>query len=234
MDFDSGEILYFDKPLEWTSFQVVSKVRYAICHSLGRKSKALKVGHAGTLDAMATGVLVLCTGKATKKIESFQYQTKEYIADLFLGATTPSFDTEHPVDKTYPTEHITRELVEETLKSFIGTIEQEPPAYSAVKVNGRRAYAMARNGEEVTLKKKTLVIDSIEILDFSMPLLRIKVVCSKGTYIRALARDIGVALNSGAYLTALRRTRIGDVKVEDCWQVEDFLSKMKTDAFSQE
>lgn len=194
----------------------------------------MKVGHAGTLDPMATGVLVLCTGKATKKIESFQYQTKEYIADLFLGATTPSFDTEHPVDKTYPTEHITRELVEETLKSFIGTIEQEPPAYSAVKVNGRRAYAMARNGEEVTLKKKTLVIDSIEILDFSMPLLRIKVVCSKGTYIRALARDIGVALNSGAYLTALRRTRIGDVKVEDCWQVEDFLSKMKTDAFSQE
>lgn len=194
----------------------------------------MKVGHAGTLDPMATGVLVLCTGKATKKIESFQYQTKEYIADLFLGATTPSFDTEHPVDKTYPTEHITRELVEETLKSFIGTIEQEPPAYSAVKVNGRRAYAMARNGEEVTLKKKTLVIDSIEILDFSMPLLRIKVVCSKGTYIRALARDIGVALNSGAYLTALRRTRIGDVKVEDCWQVEDFLSKMKAEAFSQE
>lgn len=234
MDFDSGEILYFDKPLEWTSFQVVSKVRYAICHSLDRKSKALKVGHAGTLDPMATGVLVLCTGKATKKIESFQYQTKEYVADLFLGATTPSFDTEHPVDKTYPTEHITRELVEETLKSFIGTIEQEPPAYSAVKVNGRRAYAMARNGEEVTLKKKTLVIDSIEILDFSMPLLRIKVVCSKGTYIRALARDIGVALNSGAYLTALRRTRIGDVKVEDCWQVEDFLSKMKAEAFSQE
>ena len=234
MDFDSGEILYFDKTLEWTSFQVVSKVRYAICHSLGRKFKALKVGHAGTLDPMATGVLVLCTGKATKKIESFQYQTKEYIADLFLGATTPSFDTEHPVDKTYPTEHITRELVEETLKSFIGTIEQEPPAYSAVKVNGRRAYAMARNGEEVTLKKKTLVIDSIEILDFSMPLLRIKVVCSKGTYIRALARDIGVALNSGAYLTALRRTRIGDVKVEDCWQVEDFLSKMKAEAFSQE
>ncbi len=234
MDFDSGEILYFDKPLEWTSFQVVSKVRYAICQSLGRRSKDLKVGHAGTLDPMATGVLVLCTGKATKKIESFQYQTKEYIADLFLGATTPSFDTEHPVDKTYPTEHITRELVEETLKSFIGTIEQEPPAYSAVKVNGRRAYAMARNGEEVTLKKKTLVIDSIEILDFSMPLLRIKVVCSKGTYIRALARDIGVALNSGAYLTALRRTRIGDVKVEDCWQVEDFLSKMKANAFSQE
>ena len=138
------------------------------------------------------------------------------------------------MDKTYPTEHITRELVEQTLKSFIGTIEQEPPAYSAVKVNGRRDYAMARNGEEVTLKKKTLVIDSIEILDFSLPLLRIKVVCSKGTYIRALARDIGAALNSGAYLTALRRTRIGDVKVEDCWQVEDFLSKIGTGAFSQE
>jgi tRNA pseudouridine55 synthase len=184
--------------------------------------KKLKVGHAGTLDPLATGVMILCTGKATKRIEELQYHTKEYVATLQLGATTPSFDLEHPIDATYPTEHITRERVEEVLKGFVGSIEQVPPAYSACKIEGERAYNLARNGEEVNLKAKTLVIDEIELVEYALPFITIRVVCSKGTYIRALARDIGVALESGAHLTALRRTRVGDVRVEQCMQVEDF------------
>jgi tRNA pseudouridine55 synthase len=184
--------------------------------------KKLKVGHAGTLDPLATGVMILCTGKATKRIEELQYHTKEYVATLQLGATTPSFDLEHPIDATYPTSHITRERVEQVLKGFVGSIEQVPPAYSACKIEGERAYNLARNGEEVKLKAKTLVIDEIELLDYQLPYITIRVVCSKGTYIRALARDIGVALESGAHLTALRRTRVGEVSVEQCMQVEDF------------
>jgi tRNA pseudouridine55 synthase len=212
--------LYFDKPLKWTSFAVVNKIRYHLCRKLGVKK--LKVGHAGTLDPLATGVMILCTGKATKRIEELQYHTKEYVATLELGATTPSFDLEHPVDATYPTAHITRERVEEVLRGFVGSIEQVPPAYSACKIEGERAYNLARNGEEVKLKAKTLVIDEIELLDYQLPSITIRVVCSKGTYIRALARDIGVALESGAHLTALRRTRVGDVRVEQCMQVDDF------------
>lgn len=210
----------FDKPYEWTSFGLVAKVRYLLCKRLGVKK--LKVGHAGTLDPLATGVLLVCTGKATKRIEELQAHTKEYVATLRLGATTPSFDLEKPVDAEYPTEHITREMVEETLNRFVGTIEQVPPVFSACKVNGSRAYDLARKGEEVELKAKTLVIDEMELLRCELLEIVIRVVCSKGTYIRALARDIGVALQSGAHLTALRRTRIGAVRVEDCLKLDDF------------
>ncbi len=206
--------------MEWTSFDLVNKVRYMIKRKLGVKK--FKIGHAGTLDPLATGVLIVCTGKATKRIEEFQYQTKEYVATLRLGATTPSFDLEQEIDAEYPTEHITREMVEETLKTFLGEIQQIPPVYSAVKVNGKRAYDYARKGNEVELKPKLLVIDEIELLDCQLPYITIRVVCSKGTYIRALARDIGTALNSGAHLTSLRRTRVGDVTVENCISLEQF------------
>lgn len=220
MDFRKGEILAFDKPYGWTSFGLVAKVRWLICRKLGVKK--LKVGHAGTLDPLATGVLLVCTGRATKRIEELQAHTKEYVATLRLGATTPSFDLEKPVDAEYPTEHITREMVEEVLARFVGTIEQVPPVFSACKVNGNRAYDLARKGEEVELKAKTLVIDEMELLRCELPEIDIRVVCSKGTYIRALARDIGQALQSGAHLTALRRTRVGEYRVEDCLQLEGF------------
>ena len=222
MDFIEGEILCFDKPLHWTSFNLVAKIRSQLCHRLGVRK--LKVGHAGTLDPLATGVMVVCTGKATKRIDELQAHVKEYVATLQLGATTPCFDLEKPIDKTYPTDHITETLVREVLSKFIGRIEQVPPAFSACKIDGKRAYDLARKGREVELKPKVLVIDEIELQDFSPEKMQatIRVVCSKGTYIRALARDIGEALNSGAHLIALRRTRVGDVKVEDCIQVEDF------------
>ena len=220
MNFKEGEVLYFDKPLRWTSFAVVNKIRYHISRKLGVKK--IKVGHAGTLDPLATGVMIICTGKATKRIEEFQYHTKEYIATLQLGATTPSYDLEKKSDSTYPSEHITREMVEEVLQQFKGTIEQIPPAFSACKVDGKRAYDLARKGDEVELKPKTLVIDEIELLECNLPEIKIRVVCSKGTYIRALARDIGEALQSGAHLTGLIRTRVGEVRLEDCMQVEDF------------
>lgn len=221
MNFQEGEILAFDKPYRWTSFDVVGKIRWLLCRKIGIKK--LKVGHAGTLDPLATGVLVVCTGKATKRIDEFQFGIKEYVATLRLGATTPSFDLEKEIDATYPTDHITRELVETTLQQFKGTIEQIPPSFSACKVDGKRAYEIARKGGEVELKPKTLVIDEIELLDCSLPDITIRVVCSKGTYIRALARDIGQALNSGAHLTALRRTRVGDIRVENCMDPQKFL-----------
>lgn len=220
MNFKEGEILAFDKPYGWTSFALVAKARYLICRKLGVKK--LKVGHAGTLDPLATGVLVICTGKATKQIEALQAHTKEYIATIRLGATTPSFDLEKPIDAEYPTAHITPELVKTVLSRFIGTISQVPPTFSACKINGERAYDLARKGEEVPLKAKTLVIDELELLRCDLPDIEIRVVCSKGTYIRALARDIGQALESGAYLTALRRTRSGEVRVENCLHIEDF------------
>ena len=184
------------------------------------KIKKIKVGHAGTLDPLATGVMIVCTGKATKRIDELQAHTKEYVATIALGATTPSYDLETEIDATYPTEHITREMVEEVLKKFTGRIEQVPPAFSACKIDGKRAYKMARKGKEVELKAKILVIDEIELLEYSQQSIVVRVVCSKGTYIRALARDIGAALNSGGHLTALRRTRVGDVKVEECLTVE--------------
>ncbi len=219
MNFYTGEILAFDKPKEWTSFGLVARVRWILTQKLGTK---IKIGHAGTLDPLATGVLLLCTGKATKRIEELQSHTKEYIATLKLGATTPSFDMEHPEDATYPIEHITRQGIDSVLKSFTGTIEQTPPAFSACKISGVRAFSLARNGQEVKLKPKTLTIDEIEVVHYEKPMLTIRVECSKGTYIRALARDIGKALDSGAYLTDLRRTRIGDYHVSQCLTLDRF------------
>ncbi len=225
-DFEQGEVLAFDKPLRWTSFDLVAKVRYNLCRKLGKKK--LKVGHSGTLDPLATGVVIVCTGKKTKLIESLQYDVKEYVATMQLGATTPSYDMEKEVDATYPTEHITRALVDETIPQFLGEQWQVPPMFSAVQINGKRAYELARKGQEVELKPKLLKIDEIEVLSFDekAKLLTIRVVCSKGTYIRALARDIGERLHSGAFLTALRRTRVGDTRVEDCLTIERFLEQL--------
>ncbi|MCD8041859.1 MAG: tRNA pseudouridine(55) synthase TruB [Tannerellaceae bacterium] len=228
MDFFAGEVLYFNKPLGWTSFDLVNRFRYKLSRKLNVKK--IKVGHAGTLDPLATGVMILCTGKATKRIEEFQYQTKEYIATIKLGETTPSFDLETEVDQTFPTEHITCETVQEVLKSFTGTIQQIPPAFSACKVDGKRAYKMARKGREVELKPKTLVIDEIELTECNLPVIKIRVVCSKGTYIRALARDIGAALQSGGHLAGLERTRVGEVTLDNCMnpdQIDDFLNEIE-------
>lgn len=226
-DFVEGEVLAFDKPLHWTSFDLVAKIRYTLCRMLGRKK--LKVGHSGTLDPLATGVVVVCTGKKTKLIEQLQYDIKEYEATLQLGATTASYDMEQPVNATFPTNHITASLVAEVIPTFAGEQWQTPPMYSAVWVNGKRAYELARQGQEVELKPKLLVIDEIEVLSFDAEKMQltIRVVCSKGTYIRALARDIGERLGSGAYLTSLRRTRVGNIKVEDSLTIDDFLTKLK-------
>lgn len=217
-------IFAIDKPLGKTSFQVVAKTRWLLSRALGIKK--LKVGHAGTLDPLATGVMVICVGRATKTIEQLQAGVKEYIATLQLGATTPSFDLEHPVDATFPTEHITEEEVRRVLTTFIGEIMQVPPVFSACKINGERAYDLARDGkaDEVELKAKPLRIDEIELLDCNLETneITIRVVCSKGTYIRALARDIGEALHSGAHLTALRRTRVGNYNLERCFTLETF------------
>ncbi len=225
-DFEEGEVLAFDKPLRWTSFDLVAKVRHNVCRKIGKKK--LKVGHSGTLDPLATGVVIVCTGKKTKLIESLQYDVKEYVATLQLGATTPSYDLEKEVDATYPTAHITRELIDEVIPTFLGEQWQVPPVFSAVQINGKRAYEFARKGLEVELKPKLLKIDEIEVLGFDEGTMQltIRVVCSKGTYIRALARDIGERLESGAYLTALRRTRVGETRVEDCLTIEQFLNQL--------
>lgn len=220
MDFAAGEILPIYKPHGWTSFQIVNKIRYLLTRHL--KVKRFKVGHAGTLDPLATGVLLLCTGKATKRIEELQSHTKEYVADIMLGATTPSFDLEHPIDATYPYEHITREMLLDTLAQFTGTIDQRPPLFSACKVDGKRAYKLARDGSDMQLAPKKVQIDEIELLACELPKITIRVVCGKGTYIRSLARDIGEVLNSGAHLTRLERTRIGDIRIEECINPEDF------------
>ncbi|MEZ7711648.1 tRNA pseudouridine(55) synthase TruB [Segatella salivae] len=219
MDFKAGEIFAIDKPYRISSFGALAHVRYVLSRTLGYK---VKIGHAGTLDPLATGVLILCTGKATKRIEEFQGQTKEYMATLQLGATTASYDMEHEVNASFPTEHITRELINDTMPQFIGDIEQIPPTYSAVKVNGDRAYELRRAGEEVKLKPKHIHIDEIEVVEFDVEKMQLslRVVCGKGTYIRALARDLGRALNSGAYLTALRRTRVGDFTIDRCLDYE--------------
>lgn len=226
LDFAAGEVLPLYKPYGWTSFQVVSKVRYLLSRHHG--VKRFKVGHAGTLDPLATGVLLLCTGKATKRIEELQNHTKEYIADLMLGATTSSYDMEHPVNATFPHEHITQEMVQQTLSKFIGTIEQRPPLFSACKVEGQRAYRLARDGSDMQLAPKKINIEEIELLKCELPVITIRVVCGKGTYIRSLARDIGEALQSGAYLTRLERTRIGDTHVSDCIKPEDFQTWLET------
>ena len=226
MNFQEGEILYFNKPLYWTSFKLVNEVRYVLCKAL--KIKKLKVGHAGTLDPLATGVMIICTGKATKRIEEFQHLSKEYIATLQLGATTPSFDLETEIDERFAYAHIDEAQVQETLKQFIGEIRQVPPMFSACKVQGKRAYEMARKGEHIELESKLLVIDELEVLHFEPPILQLRIVCSKGTYIRALARDIGLALDSGAHLTALERTRVGNVTLNECWEIDELLEKIQT------
>ena len=222
MDFVEGEILAFDKPYRWTSFDVVGKTRWLLCHRLGLKK--LKVGHTGTLDPLATGVVVVCTGRKTKLIDQLQAHQKEYVATLQLGATTPSFDLEKPIDCTYPTAHITRALIDKVIPEFQGEQWQVPPMFSAVKVDGKRAYKLARQGEVAELKPKLLVIDEIEVLRFDETTmqLELRIVCSKGTYIRALARDIGQRLGSGAHLIALRRTRVGDIRIEDCITFDQF------------
>jgi len=220
IDFQSGTVLCFDKPLDWTSFDVVNKVRWMICKN--HKIKKLKVGHTGTLDPKATGLVVVCTGKATKTIETLQLEDKEYVATLKLGATTPSFDLETEEDHTYNTNHITRELIEQKLNNFIGEIDQVPPVFSAIKVNGKRAFDFARGGKELELEARKILISEIEIVEFNMPQLILRVTCGKGTYIRSLARDLGENLECGAYLTGLRRTRIGSNRVENAWSIENF------------
>lgn len=220
MDFITGEIIAVDKPLGWTSFDVVKRLRGVVCRRYG--TKRFKVGHAGTLDPLATGVMIVCTGGATKNIENLQAGEKEYIATLALGSTTPSYDLETEIDAYYPTDHIDLQMVERTLKKFVGRIEQVPPSFSACKVDGKRAYKLARQGKEVGLKPKVLEIKEIELLGFEPgKSITIRVVCSKGTYIRALARDIGEALGSGAHLTALRRTRVGDISLKDCLTTDE-------------
>ena len=222
MNFIAGEYIYINKPYGMTSFGALAYVRTRISKKMG--VKRVKTGHAGTLDPLATGVLILCTGKKTKEIERLQLDSKEYTATLQLGATTPSYDMEHEVDQTYPTAHITRELIETTLQQFQGDIQQVPPAYSACKIAGDRAYDLKRKGLDVELKAKTVRIDEIELTSFDPQTMQmiIRVSCGKGTYIRSLARDIGQALNSGAYLTALCRTRLGDIRIEDCLTLDDF------------
>lgn len=228
MDFITGEVLYIDKPLKWTSFDVVKRVRGVLLHRLHKKK--MKVGHAGTLDPLATGVMIVVTGRATKRIEELQAGVKEYVATIQLGATTPSFDLETEIDAVHPAEHITMDLIEEILPRFRGRIEQVPPSFSACKVDGKRAYNMARKGHDVQLKPKVLVIDAIDIVEFDSEkkALTLRIVCSKGTYIRALARDIGEALGSGGHLTALRRTRVGEARIEDCLSVEQAVELIRT------
>lgn len=222
MDFVSGEIIAVDKPLGWTSFDAVKRLRGALQRRLG--IRRFKVGHAGTLDPLASGVLIVCTGRATKQIDAIQASTKEYVATIKLGATTPSFDLETEIDATFPTNHITEEDVKETLTRFTGDVMQVPPVFSAVKIDGKRAYKYARRGDEVELKAKPLKIDILELLDCTLPEITVRIVCSKGTYIRALARDIGQALGSGAHLTALRRTRVGRFSEKDSLSLPDAIA----------
>ena len=221
-DFQTGSFILLNKPYKWTSFDLVRKIKSKIKYKYDLKK--IKVGHAGTLDPLATGLMIVCTGKHTKRIDTYQAQVKEYIATLKLGSTTPSFDLETDVDETYPTKHIDKTLIDEIIKEFIGEIRQRPPVYSAIKIDGKRAYKYARKGQEVEIKEKVLVIDEIEILNFEKDVLKIRVVCSKGTYIRALARDIGKRLNSGAHLVALERTRIGEFKTDQALEIDDFIS----------
>lgn len=224
-DFQKGEILLFDKELDWTSFDLVRKLRNFLCRETGIKK--LKVGHAGTLDPKATGLMIVCTGKETKNIDLIQAKEKEYTATLKLGATTPSYDLETAENETFSTDHLTLELVEEKLKLFLGEIDQVPPVFSAVKIEGKRAYEHARKGQDVVLQPKKITISELEVLRFSKEELTLRIVCSKGTYIRSLARDLGLALDCGAYLTGLIRTRIGDKKLEEAWDLAIFLEKLK-------
>ena len=227
LNFEEGYIAVLDKPLEWTSTDVVRKIKFTL-RKIGYRR--IKVGHAGTLDPLATGILLVCIGRATKLVDALQAEEKEYVADVMLGATTPSYDLEHPVDRTYPYDHITREAVLEALRSLEGERLQEPPLFSAKKIDGTRAYELARAGETtqtVELRKALVNVYEIELLEYDLPRIRIRVRCSKGTYIRALAREIGETLRSGAHLTSLRRTRSGGFTTEQAWQLEEFLKKLE-------
>ncbi len=226
-DFQKGEVLLFDKELDWTSFDLVRKLRNFLTRKTGVKK--LKVGHAGTLDPKATGLMIVCTGKETKNIDLIQAKEKEYIATIKLGATTPSYDLETQENEFFPTEHLTVEFVQEKIKAFLGETDQVPPIFSAVKIDGKRAYEHARKGNDITLQAKRITISEMDVVNFSPNELVVRIVCSKGTYIRALARDLGNALGSGAYLIGLRRTRIGELKVEDAWDLKQFLEKLNED-----
>ena len=223
--FLNGEIILIDKPLDWTSFQVVNKIRWLIRSTFGIKK--IKVGHAGTLDPLASGLLILCTGKMTKSIEQFMGQEKEYTGTFTLGSTTPSYDLETEIDNTFPTDHITEELLHNTLDQFVGTIDQYPPIFSALKKDGKRLYEFAREGIEVEIPTRKVNIRSFELTQKALPKVDFKVICSKGTYIRSLANDYGKALNSGAHLSALRRTRIGEFNIEQAVSIEDFEKQIK-------
>lgn len=224
-DFLNGEVLLIDKPFEWTSFDVVNKIRFALKHNCGIPK--IKVGHAGTLDPMATGLLIICTGKATKKIEKYQAEEKEYTGSLILGKTTPSYDRETDVNETFPAGHITEEMLKEATSKFTGITEQVPPIFSAIKIKGKRAYRLARKNEDVKLKAREVEISAFEITGFNSPEVEFRVVCSKGTYIRSLVRDYGIALNSGAYLYSLKRTRIGSYDLKDALPLNTFLEVLK-------
>ena len=223
-DFKNGQILLFDKPLEWTSFQVVNKVRWLIRKNCGIKK--IKVGHAGTLDPLATGLLIICTGKFTKKIQELQGQEKEYTGTFTLGATTPSYDLETEIDNTFPTDHLSAEKLQQATEQFKGDIEQFPPVFSALKKDGKRLYEYARKGEEVKINSRTVNISSFELTNIELPKVDFKVSCSKGTYIRSLSHDFGKAVESGGYLSALRRTKIGDFNVENAFTIDTFLETL--------
>lgn len=224
-DFKEGQLICFDKPLGWTSFQVVNKVRWLIKRKFGIKK--IKVGHAGTLDPLATGLVILCTGKYTKQIESLMGQTKVYIGEITLGATRPSYDMETEIDQTFETKHITSDLLEEVRQEFLGEIMQQPPIFSALKKDGKKLYEYARKGEEVEIPKRKVQIDDFQLTKINLPKIEFKVTCSKGTYIRSLAHDFGKALKSGAYLSALRRTQIGDYNISNAISIEGFEKMMK-------
>lgn len=222
-DYKNGQVLLIDKPLEWTSFQVVNKLRWHIRKKFNIKK--IKVGHAGTLDPLATGLLIICTGKFTKKIEEYQGQIKEYTGEFSLGATTPSYDLETAIDKTFPVSHLTDELIIETTKKFVGEIDQKPPIFSAIKKEGKRLYELAREGKTTIIKSRKVTVLTFEITKIDLPVVNFRVVCSKGTYIRSLAYDFGKALNSGAHLSGLRRTKIGNFSVDGALQPVDYIEK---------
>lgn len=224
INFEDGYIAVLDKPLRWTSTDVVRKIKFAL-RRLGYRK--IKVGHAGTLDPLATGILLVCIGRATKLVDSLQAEEKEYVADVMLGATTPSYDLEHEIDQTYPWEHITREALAKALESLTGERLQTPPVYSAKKIDGTRAYELARAGEEVAVRQAMITIYEMEILEYALPRVRIRIRCSKGTYIRSLAHEIGQALHSGAHLASLRRTRSGGFTLEKSYELDEFLENLQ-------
>jgi tRNA pseudouridine55 synthase len=223
-DYKNGQVLLIDKPLEWTSFQAVNKIRWHIKQRFGIKK--IKVGHAGTLDPLATGLLIICTGKQTKEIHTYQGQVKEYTGTFTIGATTPSYDLETAIDQIFSTEHISEAFLKETTQQFIGEIQQKPPIFSAIKKDGKRLYELARKGETTEIKARTVTISEFEITKIDLPQVDFRVVCSKGTYIRSLAFDFGKALNSGAHLSALRRTKIGENSVENAFSIDGFIEEL--------